>query len=133
MDCIDQITRLQQSVDVLSCQVSGLTKLVRNSANSAKIRLGVLEKIIRKIDLKSDQSRKSAMIAVYIAEQAKEATEAVLDDVEEIVGAIENNKSDPEFVLPDEFIENETSGQVDQNDEVIVISSDDESETSFGL
>ncbi len=87
----------------------------------------------RKIDVKSDLSRKSAMIAVEIAEQAEEATEAVLNEVEEIVGAIENDESDPEFVVPDEFIENETSGQVDQNDDVIVISSGDESETSSGL
>ena len=75
------------------------------------------------------------MIAVDIASQAKEATEAVLNDVEEIVKAIENDESDPEFVVPDKFIENKTSGRDDQNDEfiVIVISSDDESETSSGL
>ncbi len=73
------------------------------------------------------------MIAVNIADHAKEATEAVLENVAEIVETTENNNSDPAFVVTDGFIEHETNVQIEQNGEVIVISSDDESETSSGL
>ncbi len=100
--------------------------MYHDDMDSTKKQLKITEKTIKKMKTKIDKSRKSAFLAVDIAEKAKIFSKFASQSVETVVKEIGyvDEDSNRDFVVPNQEVEEIVDDEVDSD--VIEITSDEE-------